>query len=77
VERPEHRRITPRKLQTMDVLGRVRTVLGAILVVAAVVVALPVTFMLIGLVASALIGWFAKQTVAAAHEGSELLETNY
>ena len=50
---------------------------GAVLVVIAVVIVLPITFMLIGAIISAAFGYALKHNAEQTHEGSELLETNY
>ena len=50
--------------------------LGPVLIVIAVVVVLPVSVLMSGAVASALLGWALKSDVDRTHEGSELLETN-
>ena len=54
--------------------------LGPILIVLAVVVALPVSFMLMGAVVSFLLGWShttTAETDVAGTPASELIETNY
>jgi hypothetical protein len=47
---------------------------GAVIIVLVVVVFLPVTLMMSGAVASAVIGWAAKGDAEARHEGSELID---
>lgn len=51
--------------------------LGAILVVLACVVILPMAFMMLGAAISALLGFFLYRDAEITHPGSELLETNY
>lgn len=51
--------------------------LGALILALVIVVILPVTFFLIGSVLSAVMGWFLKESVEEAHEGSELVDLNY
>lgn len=51
--------------------------IGAILIVIAVLFVLPATFLLLGLVFSALLGWVSKTHAEATHEGSELIDLNY
>jgi hypothetical protein len=50
---------------------------GAVLIVIAVVVVLPVSFLMGGAVISAILGWFLKTTAEADHAGSELIDCNY
>jgi hypothetical protein len=52
-------------------------VIGAMLIVIAVVIVLPVGFMLTGAAIAALFGASLKSNAEATHEGSELIETNY
>ena len=47
---------------------------GAVIIVLVVVIALPVTIMMSGALAAALIGTTAKADAEARHEGSELVE---
>jgi hypothetical protein len=49
---------------------------GVIAIVIVLVIALPVAVLISGGVASALLGYFLKEEVDTANEGSELLETN-
>lgn len=51
--------------------------IGVLIVVLVVLVVLPVSFLMMGGVVSALFGWTLKDNAEAAHEGSELLDTNY
>jgi hypothetical protein len=51
-------------------------VVGAILIVIAVVLVLPPLFLLAGMVVSALLGWLSTEHAEATHEGSELVELN-
>ena len=48
--------------------------IGAVLVILAVVVVIPATLLIMGGVASALLGWAARDTAEALHEGSELID---
>ena len=50
--------------------------IGAILVVVAVVLVLPPMFLLAGLVFSGLLGWLLVDEAEATHAGSELIELN-
>lgn len=50
--------------------------IGAILVVVAVVLVLPPLFLMAGLVFSAVLGWTAVDRAEATHEGSELIDLN-
>jgi flagellar biosynthesis component FlhA len=50
---------------------------GAILVVLAIVVVIPVSLMMLGGVVAALLGWSLKEHAEATHEGSELIDLNY
>lgn len=50
--------------------------LGAIIVAFVVVVAIPVGVLVSGAVASAVLGWFLRDTAEATHEGSELIDLN-
>jgi len=52
-------------------------VLGPILIVLAVVIALPVSFMLMGAAVSFFFGWSLTHTAEAADPDSELIETNF
>ena len=49
---------------------------GVILIVAVLVVVIPVSVLMSGGVASALLGYFLKDEAETSHVGSELLETN-
>ena len=50
---------------------------GAIIIVLMVVVIMPISFMMLGAIISAIFGAVLKSNAEAAHEGSELIETNY
>ena len=50
--------------------------LGPILVVIAIVIALPSSFLIGGMVISAITGWALKENGEATHEGSELVDLN-
>jgi hypothetical protein len=52
-------------------------VLGAVIIVAVVVVALPVAYLMTGGVLSAVVGWALKSEAEATHPDSELTELNY
>jgi hypothetical protein len=58
-------------------LGEDDVVLGAVIIVAVVVVALPVAFLMTGGVLSAIVGWSLKNEAEATHPNSELTELNY
>ena len=47
---------------------------GALVLVVVIVVVLPVTIMMSGALAAAIIGWAAKEDAEARHEGSELID---
>ena len=49
---------------------------GPILVVLAIVIVLPSTFLIGGMVISAAMGWALKENGEAVHEGSELIDLN-
>jgi len=49
---------------------------GPIIIVIVLVVVMPVSVLMSGAVASALLGFLVKDDVDRSHEGSELLETN-
>jgi hypothetical protein len=49
---------------------------GAIIIIIVLVVAIPVTVLISGGIASALLGYFLKEEVDTAHAGSELIDTN-
>lgn len=48
--------------------------LGALILVAIIVIALPVTFLMTGGAVAALLGWSLKDNGEATHEGSELVD---
>ena len=50
--------------------------IGPIVIVIVLVIAMPVSVLMSGAVASALLGFFIKDDVDRSHEGSELLQTN-
>ncbi len=50
--------------------------IGPIILVVVLVIALPVSVMMSGAVASGLLGFFINDDVDRSHEGSELLKTN-
>ncbi len=50
--------------------------IGPIIIVIVLVIAMPVSVLMSGAVASALLGFFIKDDVDRSHEGSELLQTN-
>jgi hypothetical protein len=52
-------------------------VLGAVLIAVAIVIVLPVLFLMTGGVGAALMGWLLKENAEVTHPDSELLETNY
>ena len=58
-------------------MGNDGDVLGAFILAAVIVIALPVSYMLSGTVFAALLGWALKEHAEATHEGSELIATNY
>jgi hypothetical protein len=58
-------------------LGEDDAVLGAVIIVAVVVVALPVAYLMTGGVLSAVMGWSLKNEGEATHPDSELTELNY
>lgn len=51
--------------------------IGAVLVVLACVIVIPVGVMMIGAAVSAFFGAVLKSNAEATHEGSELIDTNY
>ncbi len=50
--------------------------IGPALIVVVLVVAIPVSVLISGGFAAAILGFFIKDEVDRSHEGSELLETN-
>ena len=50
--------------------------IGAILLIVAIVIVIPVTVLISGGVAAAVIGHFLRQEGEVSHEGSELIELN-
>ena len=50
---------------------------GALIVAFIVLIALPISFILMGAAVSALFGWTLKDNAEANHEGSDLIDTNY
>ena len=51
--------------------------IGALALAVVIVVILPVTFMLIGSLVTAVMGWVLKESVEESHEGSELIDLYY
>jgi hypothetical protein len=51
-------------------------VIGAILLVLAIVIALPVGLLVAGAVLSAILGWFLRNDAEESHPGSELIDLN-
>ena len=49
---------------------------GVIIIAIVLVVAMPVSVLMSGAVASALLGYFLKEEAETSHAGSELIETN-
>jgi hypothetical protein len=49
---------------------------GVVAIIIVLVVAIPVTVLISGGFASALLGYFLKEEAEVSHEGSELIETN-
>lgn len=62
--------------RTLRRRGRLIGVLGAIILVVVLVFVLPVSFLMSGGLASALIGHFLKDDAEQRHAGSELIELN-
>ncbi|GAC1535014.1 MAG: hypothetical protein NVS3B12_16560 [Acidimicrobiales bacterium] len=56
--------------------GRLHAVIGAVLVVVAVVLVLPPMFLMGGLIFSAVLGWLLKDDAEERHAGSELIDLN-
>ena len=56
--------------------GRLTAVIGGLIIVVVLVVVLPVTVIMSGAVAAAILGWLLKEGVESDHEGSELVELN-
>jgi hypothetical protein len=54
-----------------------RGVLGAAIIVAVIVLAIPVTILVSGGVVSAVMGWLLKTNAEQEHEGSELVDLYY
>lgn len=50
--------------------------LGAAIIVVVLVIAIPVSILMSGAVASAIIGFFVRAEADANHEGSELIDLN-
>ncbi|QXC60083.1 hypothetical protein KSP35_17195 [Aquihabitans sp. G128] len=50
--------------------------IGPVIILVVLVVVMPVSVLMSGAVASALLGFLVKDDVDRSHEGSELLETN-
>jgi hypothetical protein len=51
-------------------------VIGPVLVIAAIVIAIPVGLLMSGAAASAILGWFLGDDAETRYEGSELLDLN-
>jgi hypothetical protein len=51
-------------------------VIGPILILVAIVVAIPVAVLMSGAVASMILGWFLKDDAEERYEGSELIDLN-
>lgn len=58
-------------------MGKDEAMLGAAVIILIVVVILPVTFLIIGGVLSAVMGWALKDNAEATHPDSELTDLNY
>jgi hypothetical protein len=58
-------------------LGKDDGVLGAVIIVAVIVVALPVAYLMTGGVLSAVVGWALKSNAEDTHPDSELTELYY
>ena len=50
--------------------------LGAAIIVFVLVIAIPVSILMSGAAASAIIGWFVRDAADKNHEGSELIDLN-
>ena len=50
--------------------------MGPVLILVVLLVVLPPTFMMLGFVLSAIIGWALKDNGEKTHEGSELIDLN-
>jgi hypothetical protein len=51
-------------------------VIGPIVIVVAIVIAIPVAVLMSGAAASALLGWFLRDDAEERFEGSELIDLN-
>lgn len=51
--------------------------IGALLIAVVLVFVLPILFLVSGGVGAGIVGWLLKDNAEAAHEGSELIDTNY
>ena len=51
--------------------------IGALVIALVIVVILPVTFLLMGSILTAVMSWFLKESVEDAHKGSELVDLYY
>lgn len=58
-------------------MGEDVDVIGALVLAFVIVVVLPVTFLVIGGLLTAVMGWFLKENAEDAHVGSELIDLNY
>jgi phosphotransferase system glucose/maltose/N-acetylglucosamine-specific IIC component len=52
-------------------------VIGALVLAFVILVVLPVTFLVLAAILTAVMGWILKDNGEAAHEGSELVDLNY
>jgi hypothetical protein len=52
-------------------------VIGALLIAVVIVFVLPILFLVSGGLGAGVVGWLLKDNAEAAHEGSELIDTNY
>jgi hypothetical protein len=50
--------------------------LGPVLVIVAIVIAIPVGLLMSGAAASAVMGWFLRDDAAERYQGSELVDLN-
>ena len=66
-----------RRLAPAPLVGEDGAMPGVIIIAVVLVVVMPVSVLMSGAVASALLGYFLKDEADTSHEGSELLETNY
>jgi hypothetical protein len=57
-------------------LGKNVGVIGPIVILVAIVIAIPVSVLMSGAIASMILGWFLRDDAEERYEGSELLELN-